>query len=98
MTHRFQQLAAAGTVLGLALLLGACSTQSTAPRLDGSFGLAVDTLRAQQTLNPNAAKEARDLPQGTDAETGQVIMQVYRESYSQPVQQNNTPAVGIGLQ
>jgi hypothetical protein len=91
-------LAAISTSI-VVLGLTACGTQSTAPRLDRGFGVAVDNLRLQQTLNPDAAKTSgRDLPPGIDGETGVVIIQGYRQSFSAPVQQGSGgTSMGLGF-
>lgn len=92
MNRSFSAVTARAAVLLCVTVLAACSTQSTAPSLDRSFGLALDTLRAQQTLNPAAGKQSDELPQGIDAESGSLIMNTYRESLRQPVQ---SPAGGV---
>ncbi len=70
-------------VAGIALVasLAGCSAPG-APRVDRNFGAAVQALRAQQTLNPNAGQTGDEV-RGIDGEVGVTIIQkTYQSSFS----------------
>jgi hypothetical protein len=75
-------------VLGLPLLLmllTACGT-SPPPRLNSQFGKAVDTAKAQQTLNPDASLNTEPV-MGIDGLAGDAGFDNYRNSFiSRPAQ------------
>lgn len=69
-------------VLGLPillLLLTACVT-SPPPRLDARFGEAIDTAKAQQTINPDASLNTEPV-MGIDGLAGDASFDSYRKSY-----------------
>lgn len=67
------------TVL-LALTLAACTTT---PKLDSTFGSAVNTAKAQQTINPNASRNA-DPVLGLDGTSAKTSIERYQESFQKP--------------
>ena len=54
----------------------------TTPRLDAKFGMAVNTAKAQQTVNPDASLN-RD-PVKIDGQVGDAMVDNYRDSYISP--------------
>lgn len=87
-------------VLGLPLLLmllTACVT-SPPPRLDAKFGEAVDTAKAQQTLNPDASLNTEPVL-GIDGLAGDAGFDSYRDSYrSRPTQSSGGVTFGDSVQ
>lgn len=73
---------AASLLLMLAAgMLTACTPAT--PRLDAHFGEAVGTVRAQQTLNPQAALNTEPVP-GIDGQAGDAAVDNYRNSFRHP--------------
>lgn len=64
----------------LATTLTACVP--TTPRLDAQFGMAVNTAKAQQVVNPDASLN-RD-PVKVDGQVGDAMVDNYRDSYMTP--------------
>lgn len=62
-------------------VLTACTP--TTPRLDTHFGESVETVRAQQTLNPQAALNTEPVP-GIDGQAGDAAVDNYRNSFRHP--------------
>lgn len=65
----------------LAVALTACVPAS--PRLDATFGTAVNMARAQQTANPDASHNT-DAVKGIDGQAGDAAVDNYRESFVNP--------------
>jgi hypothetical protein len=82
----------AGT-LAAALLLAACVTRS--PVVDQHFGEAVNTAKAQQTVNPDASGD-RDPVAGLDGQAADATIDRYHKSYETPPQPVNVFTIGIG--
>src|SRR5437016_13900902 len=70
----------------------ACLTRS--PRLDASFGDAVNIAKAQQTLNPDASKN-RNVVAGIDGKAAQEAMLRYRETFKNPPPPANVFTIGV---
>jgi len=51
--------------------------------LDAEFGSAVNMARAEQTVNPHAARDARPVI-GIDGHAGDAVFDSYRESFVNP--------------
>lgn len=66
-------------VIVLLLLLSACVT-SPPKRLEEKFGLAIETAKAQQTVNPDASRDTAAV-KGVDGQAGDAMFDNYRESF-----------------
>jgi hypothetical protein len=64
----------------LALMLGACTTT---PILDSKFGYAVNTAKAQQTINPQASRNT-DPVAGLDGTPAKDSIDRYQNSFKEP--------------
>lgn len=64
------------------LVLGGCNA-STTPRTDARMGEAMMLMRAQQTLNPDASRNA-DPVVGLDGKAAKGALDNYRDSFRQP--------------
>ena len=80
------------SVLALAALAGCASTT---PHLDSKFGQAVNAAKAQQTIDPEAAKKA-DAAVGVDGAAAKEALDRYRESFKSPPPATNIINIGIG--
>lgn len=76
-----------------ASLLAACAPLT--PQLDSNFGNAVNTAKAQQTLNPDASKNT-DPVIGVDGKSGQAAMDSYNKSFKAPPPATVTNIINIG--
>lgn len=69
-------------IAALALLLaGGCATNT--PHLDQQFGMAINTAKAQQTLNPDASRNA-DPVAGIGGTPANSTMDEYHNSFKAP--------------
>lgn len=66
----------------LAITLAGCNA-STTPRSDARMGEATMLMRAQQTLNPDASRNA-DPVVGLDGKAAKGALDNYRDSFRQP--------------
>ena len=66
-------------VLGIALLVGACSRSTISP----NWGVAYQDMRAKQVLNP-AAGENLDPVEGQDGRVNATAMETYRQGFEKP--------------
>ena len=64
----------------LAILLLTACVASPPPHLDAKFGEAVETAKAQQTVNPDASLDTAAL-EGVDGQAGDAIFDNYRDSF-----------------
>lgn len=81
-----------GALIAGGALVG-CATNT--PRLDASFGAAVEMAKAQQTLNPGASSNT-DPVAGMDGVAAKGVMDRYNSSYKQPPAPVNVFNIGIG--
>ena len=83
-------------VIVSAALAGCMSapTYSRTPNLDAQFGLAVETARAQQTINPEAAKNP-DPVKGIDGRAGREAVERYEASFQKPQPPANVFSIGV---
>lgn len=83
------------------LILGALSVSLLAacvpltPNLDSRFGDAVNTAKAQQTINPDAARNT-DPVIGVDGKSGQSAIDSYNKSFKAPPPATVTNIINIG--
>lgn len=77
----------------LAALAG-CASNPT-PVLDSNFGVAVNTAKAQQTINPDAAKNT-DPVRGIDGIAAKDSMERYHDSFKAPPPTFNVINIGTG--
>ena len=67
----------------------------TTPRLDANFGDAVNTAKAQQTLNPDASLNT-DPVAGLDGTAANAVIDRYNKSYEKPPAPTNVFSIGVG--
>ena len=73
--------------------LAGCAAKT--PRLDARFGDAVNTAKAQQTINPDASRNT-DPVAGLDGQAANAAIDRYHKSYEQPPAPGNVFTIGIG--
>lgn len=77
---------------GVAMIaLAGCAT---APNLDREFGNSVNTLKAQQIIDPNASANTKAVSMDGQA-AGEVVDRYYK-SYKTPTPQPNVFTIGVG--
>jgi hypothetical protein len=82
-------------LLGLVLPLAGCV--STSPAFDQHAGQSLLTLRAQQTLQPNApTANAKRIPEGMDGRAARETLERYQRSFQQPEKQSDGFTIGSG--
>lgn len=80
------------TVLPVSLL-AACTPMS--PHLDSHFGEAVNIVKAQQIVNPDAAQNP-DPVSGVDGKAAQSAMENYDKSFKTPPKTTISNTINIG--
>jgi len=78
------------TILGA---LAGCVSQS--PVVDSQFGAAVVAARAQQTLNPDAARSSASVA-GMDGRSAKNALDRYHDSFKTPPPVTNVFNIGVG--
>lgn len=79
-----------------ACLLSGCAV-STSPATDARFGQAVRALNAQQTLNPDAARQNEGRTSGGDGRLVRGAMDRATESYrNPPAPESLGPGISVG--
>ena len=91
MSHAQLKLSLAA--LTSALFLGGCASQKT--NLDEHFGEAVNTAKAQQTINPDASRDT-DPVAGIDGQAAQAVMERYHKTFQSPPPPVNVFTIGVG--
>lgn len=79
--------------LGISVLLAGCV--APAPVLDSKFGEAINTIKAQQTLNPDASMNKTPAP-GLDGQAADAVVDKYHKSFEAPPAPANTFTIGVG--
>lgn len=74
-------------------LVAGCASRT--PVLDQHFGEAVNTAKAQQTINPDASRD-RDPVAGLDGKAADAAVDRYHKSYETPPLPVNVFNIGIG--
>jgi hypothetical protein len=74
-------------------LLTACMPLT--PNLDSHFGEAVNIVKAQQIINPDAARNP-DPVSGVDGKSGQAAMENYDKSFKTPPATTISNTINIG--
>ena len=82
------------TLAAAAALLTACGP-TTPQRLDAQMGTSVDMVKAQQTLNPQASADARQV-QALDGNAADATVKLYRKSFEAPPPPMNVFTIGVG--
>ena len=89
-------LSRAGTLCAVfAALLMTTGCASRTPYLDSRFGESVSLLKAQQTLNPQAALNTNPVS-GLDGRAAASAYDQYQKSYKAPEPLPNAFSIGIG--
>lgn len=88
-------LATSTRLAAVALVAGLAGCMTTTPVYDTRFGDAVRTVRAMQTLNPDASMNT-DPVTGVDARSATYAMDRYNTSFRNPPVDSNAYAVGVG--
>ena len=65
------------------------------PRLDSEFGYAVNAAKAQQTINPDAAKNP-DPVAGIDGTSARHTIDLYHKSFEAPPPTTNVININVG--
>ncbi|WP_316157582.1 hypothetical protein [Cupriavidus sp. BIC8F] len=90
---RLARPAATLSAITALLLLGGC--MNSTPRYDAQFGDAVRTLRAMQTINPEASGNT-DPVTGVDGRAATYALDRYGMSFRNPPTENNAYVIGVG--
>lgn len=77
-----------------AALLTACGP-TTPQRLDAQMGMSVDLIKANQTLNPQASTDSRQV-QALDGNAADALVDRYRKSFEAPPPPTNVFTIGVG--
>lgn len=88
-THFFST----GALCAVALAIAGCVPLT--PNLDSHFGEAVNQLKAQQTLYPEASRNA-DPVAGMDGKAAKSAYDLYQKSYRTPEPPSNAFTIGVG--
>jgi hypothetical protein len=76
------------------MLLAITGCVSRMPNLDSHFGEAVNLVKAQQMLNPDASRNTAPV-QGMDGKAAKSAYDAYQKSYRVPEPQANVFSIGI---
>ena len=79
----------------IAILISVTGCASRTPYLDSHFGEAVNMLKAQQVLNPQASNNP-DPVKGMDARAAKSAYDAYQKSFSAPEPQSSAFTIGVG--
>ena len=79
----------------IAILISVTGCASRTPYLDSHFGEAVNMLKAQQVLNPQASNNS-DSVKGIDARAAKSAYDAYQKSFSTPEPQSGAFSIGVG--
>lgn len=82
-----------GISTGLLVVAVLAGCAPTTPRLDARFGNAVNQAKAQQTINPDASRNA-DPVAGIDGQAANDTMDRYHKSYKAPTPASSG-AIGV---
>lgn len=82
-----------GALLAGTILMAGCVARS--PEVDRHFGEAVNTAKAQQTINPDASRD-RNPVAGLDGPAANAAIDRYHKSYESPPPPVNVFTIGIG--
>jgi hypothetical protein len=80
---------------GLAASAALAGCAPTTPHLDARFGDAVNTAKAQQTVNPDAALNTNPVA-GLDGPAANAVIDRYHKSYETPPAPVNVFTIGVG--
>lgn len=90
---RVRRLATLAALLATVATLAGC--MSTTPVYDAHFGEAVRTVRAMQTLNPDASSNTNAVA-GIDGRAATAAMDRYNTQYTKPQSDINAFTIGVG--
>ena len=82
-------------VTHLTLVFAVSGCVSTTPYLDQHFGEAVNLIKAQQILHPDAGTNTNPVA-GIDGIAAKSAMDQYQKSFSAPEPQQNVFKIGVG--
>lgn len=82
----------AGVLCAMLLAVAGCAQT---PNLDSHFGEAVNLVKAQQTLHPEASRNT-DPVTGMDGKAAMSAYGAYQKSYKAPEPQASPFAIGVG--
>jgi hypothetical protein len=74
---------------------GLIACAPTTPHLDTRFGDAVNTAKAQQTINPDASLNT-DPVAGLDGQAANAVIDRYHKSYEKPPAPVDVFTIGVG--
>lgn len=82
-------------VLSMLIAAGLVGCVNPAPVLDDNFGNAVNSVKAQQIINPDASLNT-DPVAGVDGQAADAAMNRYHRSFVAPVVTPNVFTIGVG--
>ncbi len=88
--NKTKMLAIAG-----AISLAGCATNTT-PDTDARFGQSFNLIKAQQTINPDASRNA-DPVAGIDGKAAKGAYDNYRDSFRKPPDEGRGPSSAVGV-
>lgn len=71
-------------LLGMGLIVGSCATSGSS-RMEDDFGNSFRQAKANQLLNPEAAKNIEPVT-GFDGRAGQAVLDAYLKDFEKPAQ------------
>lgn len=80
-------------ICGTLVAMSGCT--SLTPNLDAQFGQSVSLIKAQQTLNPAAARNINPVS-GLDGVAAKSGYDAYQKSYKTPEPPSNAFSIGVG--
>ena len=81
-----------GALVAIGMMTGCAPTT---PRVDQHFGEAVNTAKAQQTINPDASRNT-DPVAGLDGQAAKSTIDRYQKTYQTPPPPINVFTIGVG--
>jgi hypothetical protein len=85
------------SALGLVTAICVAGCVNPTPVFDAHAGQSLTTLRAQQTLNPDAPMaNAKRIPEGMDGRAARETLERYQRSFQQPEKQTDGFTIGSG--
>ncbi len=81
-----------GALIAIGMMTGCAPTT---PRMDMHFGEAVNTAKAQQTINPDASRNT-DPVAGLDGQAAKSTIDLYQKSFKSPPPPVNVFTIGVG--
>ena len=91
--NRSFKISALFGLISISISVTGCASRT--PYFDSHFGEAVNLLKAQQVLNPQASNNS-DSVKGIDARAAKSAYDAYQKSFSAPEPQSSAFTIGVG--